>query len=101
VRLDPVAAELLTTFTVRVPPGAGAETQAALAAQEARRTAELAREGHLIRLWRLPGEGRNLGHWQARDADQLAELLASLPMSGWLQIDTLPLSRHPSDPGAS
>jgi muconolactone delta-isomerase len=100
VRLDPGADEFLTTFTVRVPPGAGLENQAALAAQEARRTSELARDGHLVRLWRLPEEDRNLGHWQAADADQLAELLASLPMSGWLHIDTVPLSRHPSDPGA-
>jgi muconolactone delta-isomerase len=101
VGLDPGAAEFLTTFTVRVPPGAGVETRAALEAQEARRTAELARQRHLVRLWRLPDANRNLGHWQAGDADRLAELLASLPMSGWLDIETVPLTRHPSDPGAS
>jgi muconolactone delta-isomerase len=98
VPVDSAASEFLTTFTVKVPSGTGVDAEAAVEAGEARRTAELAGDGHLIRLWRLPGEGRNLGHWQAGDADQMADLLRSLPMFAWLDIDTVALTRHPSDP---
>jgi muconolactone delta-isomerase len=101
VPVGAAASEFLTTFNVKVPPGTGVDAQSALAAGEARRTAELASDGHLIRLWRLPGDGHNLGHWQARDADQIADLLSSLPMSPWLDIETVVLTRHPSDPGVA
>ena len=95
---EPGAAEYLTTFAVAVPPGIGAATVDARTAAEARRTRELAAEGSLVRLWRLPGEGRNLGLWQASDAGHLQKLLDSLPMAAWLSSETVPLSRHPSDP---
>jgi muconolactone delta-isomerase len=98
VPVDLAAHEFFTVFHVTVPPGTSADTESALAAAEARRTAELAGDHHLVRLWTLPGEGRNLGLWQAADASQLADLLDSLPMSAWLDIETTPLTRHPSDP---
>ena len=72
-----------------------------MTAREARRTRELAAEGSLIRLWALPGEGRNLGHWQSRDADAMRDIVQSLPMIEWLTVDTLPIARHPSDPATS
>ena len=92
-------AEFLTTFTVVIPPDTADETVEATVAGEGERTRELAREGHLRRLWALPGEGRALGLWAARDDAQLQELLASLPMDPWLEVQTTPLSPHPSDPG--
>ncbi len=94
-------AEFLTTFLVAVPPGTSAATIGEAEAGEARRTRELAAQGDLLRLWKLPGEGRNLGHWQADDDRHLAESLGSLPMADWLTVETLPLSRHPSDPAAA
>jgi muconolactone delta-isomerase len=70
-------------------------------AREAGLTRELAAAGRLIRLWRLPGENRNLGDWQVPDADGMAAVLRSLPMADWLAVDTLPLTRHPSDPATA
>jgi muconolactone delta-isomerase len=95
---DLAAVEFLTTLTVRVPDGA-LDTDAVVAG-EARRAAELAGQGSLRRLWRLPAAGQNLGLWQARDQDELAATLATLPMTaaGWLTVDTVPLAPHPSDP---
>ena len=98
---DPAALEFLTTFTVQVPAGTSGDARASAEAGEARRTAELAAAGSLVRLWRLPGDDRNLGHWQAADADRLAADLGSLPMAAWLGIETLALAAHPSDPGAT
>jgi muconolactone delta-isomerase len=96
---DATAAEFLTTLTVSVRAGADVED---VFAREAQRARELAEQGALRRLWRLPGGGRNLGLWQARDEDELADVLRSLPMTaaGWLGIDTVPLTPHPSDPAA-
>jgi muconolactone delta-isomerase len=96
-------AEYLVTFIVQVPAGTSPATVDELTAGEATRAGELAAEGHLSRLWTLPGHGRNLGVWQAAGAGQLEEILRSLPMTaaGWLTVRTVPLARHPSDPATT
>jgi muconolactone delta-isomerase len=96
--LDPSDTEFLTTFAVTVPPGTSSATVDGLLAHEAERARELAAEGRLIRLWTLPGHGRNLGHWQARDTRAMNAIVQSLPMVDWLSVGTVRLSRHPSDP---
>jgi muconolactone delta-isomerase len=90
--------EFLVTVTVTVPPGTAAQTVADTDAEEAQRAHDLAAQGHLIRLWTLPGAGRALGLWRARDAGQLEEILSSLPVAPWTAVDVTPLSPHPSDP---
>jgi muconolactone delta-isomerase len=99
---DRVAAghEFLTTFTENAAAGTPAEALADAKAREAARTHELAGQGHLERLWTLPGEGRALGLWRADDDAQLASILASLPLDPFMTTDTTPLSSHPSDPPA-
>ncbi|EUA15374.1 muconolactone delta-isomerase family protein [Mycobacterium kansasii 732] len=34
----------------------------------------------------------------ARDPGELMAILESLPLSGWMTIETTPLSSHPNDP---
>jgi muconolactone delta-isomerase len=96
--LDPNSVEFLTTFVLEVPDDASVERVAELTAREAGRTRELAAEGNLLRLWALPGNGHNLGLWQARDPSELQHYLESLPLSGWLTVTTERLTPHPSDP---
>jgi muconolactone delta-isomerase len=93
------AAEFLTTFTLAVPLGTPAQAARDATAREAQRAAELAAQGHLRRLWVLPGEGRSLGLWQARDPGEMQAILRSLPLDHWMTVATTPLSPHPSDPG--
>ena len=90
--------EFLTTFTLTVPAGTPRETVDATNALEATRARELAEQGHLLRLWTLPGPGRALGLWQAQDTAGMQAILASLPLSTWLSVQTTPLTAHPSDP---
>lgn len=90
--------EFLTTFTIAVPPGTPGQEAANVEAQEAARAQELAVQGHLERLWQLPGNDRELGLWRAGDAGQMAAMLASLPLSAWMSVETTPLDPHPSDP---
>lgn len=99
VELDQL--EYLTTFVATVPAGLSHDEQTATVAGEARRTAQLASQGHLLRLWTLPGQGRALGLWQAPGQAQLKSYLGSLPMIDWLAVDIVPLTRHPNDPVAS
>ena len=92
------AAEFLVTFTLAVPPGTSAQTVGDTEAREAQAAHDLAVDNHLLRLWALPGAGRTLGLYQARDAAQLDAILQALPLAPWMTADTTPLSPHPSDP---
>jgi muconolactone delta-isomerase len=90
--------EFLTTFALSVPAGTPTATVDTATAHEAERTQQLARQGHLLRLWTLPGEGQALGLWRAHDEAEMASILASLPLDAWLEVHTTPLTPHPSDP---
>jgi len=67
-------------------------------AREAQAAHDLAVRGHLLRLWVLPGAGRALGLYQARDIAQMEAILELLPLARWMTAETTPLSPHPSDP---
>jgi muconolactone delta-isomerase len=90
--------EFLTTFTTTIPPGTPGSAVEDIEAREATRAKELAGQGHLLRLWQLPGESRALGLWQARDTAELQAMLKSLPLDAWMTVETTPLTEHPSDP---
>jgi len=92
--------EFLVTLIVRVPDGTAAEVTEDMFGREAARARELAAEGRLVRLWRLLEPGHSLGLWQATDGPQLEKILHALPLADWLTTETVPLTRHPSDPGA-
>jgi muconolactone delta-isomerase len=90
--------EFLTTFTISVPEGTPAQAVEDTEAREARRAKELAGQGHLLRLWRLPGRSRGLGLWNAASPAEMQAILKSLPLDRWMTVETTPLSQHPSDP---
>jgi muconolactone delta-isomerase len=78
------ATEFLTTFSVTVPEGTPVQTVGDTEAREAERARELAKQGHLVRLWRLPGEGRALGLWRARDGAEMRRWWRHCPCTrGW------------------
>lgn len=96
--------EFFTTFTIQVPTDASATTVDDLISREAARARELADDGTLARLWLLPavaGHTRALGLWRAADQEQMQRVVNSLPMSSWMTVETIPLTRHPSDPAAA
>jgi muconolactone delta-isomerase len=93
--------EFLSTFTLTVPASVPKEAEEKARAQEAARTRELAKDGHLLRLWTLPGESRALGLWRTRDAAEMQTILQSLPLAQWLTVEVTALSTHPNDPGTS
>ena len=71
-------------------------------AREAARSAELAAQGHPLRLWRpplRPGEWRTLGLFAADNDGELERVLASMPLRVWRTDEVTPLTPHPNDPG--
>lgn len=89
-------------MTTNVPDGTTDEAVAEMRRREAARSAELARDGILRRLWRPPlgpGEWRSWGVFSAPDADALERVLASMPLRAWRHDTVTPLTPHPSDPG--
>jgi muconolactone D-isomerase len=94
--------EFLVNMTTHVPAGTSEQAVDDIKAREAAHSAELAAQGHLLRLWRpplKPGEWRTLGLFAADDATQLEDVLASMPLRVWRTDVVTPLSPHPSDPG--
>ncbi len=92
------AAEFLIAFTIAVPEGTPDRVVEDTEAREAQRARELAGQGHLLRLWRLPGQSRALGLWRARDPAEMQAILKSLPLDAWMTVEATPLTPHPSDP---
>jgi muconolactone D-isomerase len=93
--------EFLANMITNVPEGTADETVEDTKAREAIRAAELAAQGHLLRLWKppvVPGEWRTLGLWSADSEAQLAEVLGSLPLHVWMTVEVTPLAPHPNDP---
>jgi len=92
-------AEFFTTFTIAPAAGTPAEAVDDARAREAVRARELAVAGKLRRLWALPGEGRNLGLWQAFDGAEMLQIVKTLPLDPYMTTEITPLTAHPSDPG--
>ena len=94
--------EFLVQFTVMVPEGARRSEVVAREEAEAAAALELARQGHLMRLWKppaAPGETKALGLYRADSRGQLDALLGALPLADWMDIEVTPLEAHPNDPG--
>lgn len=74
------------------------DAQRELLQKEASRAKELATQGVLRSLWRVPGRRANWGIWVADDCDQLHAAISSLPLFPYLTVTVHPLARHPNAP---
>ncbi|MDP9211523.1 MAG: muconolactone Delta-isomerase family protein [Thermoproteota archaeon] len=93
--------EYLVNLVTTVPEGTSSAKVDELRSAEEFRAVELAKAGHLIRLWRPrlgSGEWRSIGLFRATDQAELDEILASLPLHLWMEVTVTPLSPHPNDP---
>jgi muconolactone D-isomerase len=90
--------DFLVRIDIQLPHDMPPQQSCELADKEGARARELAAEGRLIRLWRVPGRRANVGLWAAADATDLHEALASLPLFPYMRIHVDALARHPSDP---
>ena len=96
--------EFLVEFEVEVPAGTPAAEVEQRQRAESAAAAELAKDGHLVRLWRRPvgGDGTTaIGLYRANSEAELDDLLAGLPLADWLRVTVTPLSVHPNDPATA
>lgn len=96
--------EFLVDMVTTVPAGTSDEAIVEMRRREAEHSRALAADGRLLRLWRppvAPGAWRTWGLFDARDAEALETVLASMPLRVWRQDTVTPLASHPNDPGAA
>ncbi|TWI11637.1 muconolactone Delta-isomerase [Aerolutibacter ruishenii] len=81
---------------VRIPHDVPAETAARLKAEEKARFQELQRSGKWRHIWRVVGEYANYSIFDVDSNAELHDLLLSLPLFPYMQIQVQALCRHPS-----
>lgn len=83
-------------MNVNLPP-AMPTAQADQLKQDERALAQrLQDEGKWRHLWRIAGQYANISVFDVASVDELHALLTSLPLFPYMQIDIMPLCRHPS-----
>ncbi len=90
--------EFLVNIKIEWPETMEPNRKAQIIKDEQDHAARLAKDGNLVRMWRVPGRRENWGLWRAGDATQLHEIIASLPVFPWMNVTVLPLAVHPVDP---
>jgi muconolactone D-isomerase len=93
--------DYLIEFIITIPDDAPPPEIEQRLAGEATRVAELAVEGHALRVWTpLPEDGRRraLGLYRAASDQELQAILDSLPLRPWMEISVTALAEHPNDP---
>ncbi len=96
--------DYLVDFTMTVPAGTPTSEVEQRTTGEASRVAELAAQGHALRVWKpLPDDGRSraIGLYRAADDRELHAILDSLPLRPWMEIAVTALGEHPNDPALS
>ena len=88
-------AEFLVRIETRLPPDLPEPRRKELLDAESARGRELIESGKLRRIWRVPGRTANVSLYDVADADELHELLSSLPLARWMDIRVEALAVHP------
>ena len=88
----------LVNIEVSLPVEMPMDTRQEILAREAARSAELAQDGLLRHIWRIPGRFATWSLWSAPDATALHDGLTSLPLWPYMDVTVHPLADHPGDP---
>lgn len=83
-------------MTVKIPLGYPADELEDIKQREKAYSQQLQREGIWRHIWRVAGLYANVSIFDARDADQLHQILMALPLYPFMEIRVEALCRHPS-----
>lgn len=83
-------------MNVNLPASMPAEQAASLKQSEKELAQRLQQEGKWRHLWRIAGQYANISIFDVGSVDELHSLLTSLPLFPYMQIEVMPLCRHPS-----
>jgi len=88
--------QFLVRMDVRLPHDMDAAAADDIRAREKERAAEIQRSGKWPQLWRVVGRYANVSVFDVDSGDELHELLSSLPLFPYMDIEVTALTRHPS-----
>jgi muconolactone D-isomerase len=80
---------------VRIPHDADPEQVKRLGAQEHERAKVLQEQGKWLHLWRVAGKFANVSVFDVDSPAELHEILNSLPLYPFMQVEVTALCRHP------
>ena len=83
------------SITVRIPHNADPDKIKQLGAREHERAKQLQLQGKWVHLWRVAGKYANVSVFDVESADELHEILSSLPLYPFMEIDVSALCHHP------
>lgn len=83
-------------ITVRVPHDADMAKINALSADEVELAKALQRAGKWLHIWRIAGKWANISIFKVDGTDELHEILSSLPLFPYMEIEVTALCRHPA-----
>jgi muconolactone D-isomerase len=86
--------EFLLEIEVRLPVSMEDVERARLIEAERVRGRELAEQGVIRAIWRVPGRFANRAIWSAVDATELHDAIQSLPLWPYIDVVVTPLARH-------
>jgi len=81
---------------VRLPPDMPADRADLLKREEKALAQRLQEQGQWRHLWRIAGQYANVSIFDVAGNEELHALLMSLPLYPYMQIEVIPLCRHPS-----
>jgi muconolactone D-isomerase len=82
-------------ITVQIPHNADPEKIKELGAQEHERAKELQQQGKWVHLWRVAGKFANVSVFKVDDPAELHEVLNSLPLYPYMEVEVTALCHHP------
>ena len=90
--------EFLARIEQNISPDIDPDRLAQVKAAEKVRGQELVDAGKLRRIWRIPGRRAVYALYRVESTDELHEILSSLPLFPWMEIEVTALSAHALDP---
>lgn len=90
--------EFLARIEQNISPDMDPERLAGVKAAEKARGQELVDAGKLRRIWRIPGRRAVYALYRVDSAEELHDILSSLPLFPWMDIEVTALGAHALDP---
>jgi muconolactone D-isomerase len=86
----------LVRMDVKIPHDMSEEAANEIKTREKAYAQQLQKDGPWRHLWRVVGEYANYSVFDVASNDALHDLLSKLPLFPYMQIEVIPLARHPS-----
>nr|BAD11153.1 muconolactone isomerase [Arthrobacter sp. BA-5-17] len=87
----------LVRMDVNLPPDMPREQAEKIKATEKAYSQGLQRDGKWVSIWRVVGEYANYSIFDVDGHDELHGILSGLPLFPYMDIQVIPLAKHPSD----